>query len=167
MAERLDMEDLVKAREIFAGLKKFKVVNCGMVHERIKMNNGNPMIYPTENGYDCKRLSLCPKKVRDTRLGCAHASSNNRFQNYLSSLSELNTEFSSYENELRSLLLAIYKLDHQKGELEKKLAIHLSEGKKIDGIKGQIQKVITSHNELMEQLRELKKTITGLLEIII
>lgn len=159
------MKNLLRAREIYARLKEFTVVNCGMVHERVKMENGNPLIYKTEDSYDCTRLSLCPKKVRDIRLGCAHASSNLRFRNYLDKLCELDADFRVYEDELRSLLMAVYTLDHQKGELEKQLAIHLSEDKKVTGIKSQIRRAVSQHNELMEQLRELKQHILALLEI--
>lgn len=122
------------------------------------------MIHQTENGYDCKRLSLCPKNVRDGRLGCAHASSNFHFQEYLNELSELNAEFRPYEKNLNSLLTAVYSLDHQKGKLEKKLAIRLSEGKTTARIKRQIQEAVSQHNELMEQLRQLKQNIIDLLE---
>lgn len=159
------MEHLEREREVFARLKEFTVVNCGMVHERVKMDNGTPLIYQTENGYDCERLSLCPKKVRASRLGCAHASSNFQFQKYLSELSELNADFSAYKDELNSLLMSIYKLDHQKGELEKQLAINLLEDKKVNRIKSQIQETVSLHNELMEQLRELKQNILDLLEL--
>lgn len=146
-------------------MKEFTVVNCGMVHERVKIDNGNSIIYKTDDGYDCKRLSLCPKKVQDIRLGCAHTSSNFRFQNYLDMLCELYNNFEIYKDKLNSLLMAVFKLDHQKGELEKQLAIHLSEDKKTAGIKRQIQEAVSQHNELMEQLRELKQNIFALLEV--
>lgn len=165
MAAGLDMDHLEREREIFDRLNEFTVVNCGMVHERVKMENKRPMIHQTENGYECTRLRLCPQKVRDFRLGCAHASSNFRFQNYLSELSEWNEEFRSFETKLSSLLTAVYTLDHQKGELEKKLAIYISEDKNTADIKNQIQQAVSRHNALMEQLKELKQSILNLLEI--
>lgn len=150
--------------DLYNQLKQYEVRQCKMVHEKVKMYNNAPLIHKVENGYECVRQGLCPKEIREFRLGCAHAISNYNFEKQLQELCDYGADFDEYRGQLSRLFFAIYALDHKKGELEKASAISFNDPERSAEIRNKIQDAIEKHNGLMEELEHLRTKVLSSIE---
>lgn len=153
--------DLEKLKEVYQALSMFKVLKCDMVHEKVLSNKatGLPQKNISTSGFE--RMGLCPKSIRDFRLGCAHTVSNHNFMKHVRQLAESLQEFEKYPSELDRIFLEIYKIDHLKGDLEKGLAESLFE--EDDSNRGRtedsINEVLKDHRQLLDKLDVLRSMI--------
>ena len=138
-----------------------------MAHEKVKLDaEGSPKQNSIADAVVFERISLCPSKDRDIRLGCAHTMVNVHFKTILSDLKQLIPTkwkiIASFELDFNALILKIYTLDHKRGNLEHDLALlHISSGPDIDREKllESIRDLELDHDGLMSDLDDLKQAI--------
>lgn len=150
--------------EIKEALIKFEVVQCGMYHEKVAIDQDTLLPIKVNNGIEeiYQRVNLCNAELRRWRLGCAHTSANDHFLNLICTIPNQNQTVEQIQQSYHILIGKICELDHQKGNLEKYYAQSLETNSALEAqkIKVQIAEVITQHREYMKDFQNLQfKTI--------
>ena len=126
------MDNMKRANimETFDDIKSFDVVQCSMHHEKVAFDKkGSPIHSLQGNSVVFDRIQLCAPEYRCLNIGCAHSSSNIKFERLLEHLETLlpkdADQIMLFKNQFQSTITKIYALDHKVGHLEHELALCL------------------------------------------
>ncbi|MDX2361512.1 MAG: hypothetical protein QNK23_11950 [Crocinitomicaceae bacterium] len=159
--------------EIKEQLATFKVVQCDLFHETVKLDpqTGTPIEKQSSDGMYLERVQLCDMGLRKERLGCAHSSSNNRFNNLISDIQSNDPKVNQLQEDINGVILKIYKLDHEKGDLEKEYALSkkAQDGQKVltEEVQVNIDACNEKHRGYLKELQELKNSLIDRLDEIL
>lgn len=160
-------------KEVKNKLQSFELFQCGMYHEKIKLDSKTKIPLKSTIQNDCSYLreNLCNIKLREKRLGCAHSPVNNRFNDLINEINIDSNQVKKIQINFNKTILDIYELDHKKGNLEKELAeILLKNSPKIETKKRHLNKIdasINFHKKYINDLRFLKNELMNIIDIAI
>jgi hypothetical protein len=105
-----------------------QLVNCRMVHERVRSEQGQLVRLLVEGGEGrLARLPLCSREIRAQRLACGHTTARDRVRRDLRALLAAGAlsepEHRALADELDAIGNDIQGLDHRKGDAEKDYAL--------------------------------------------
>ncbi len=139
------MQRGVIPKRLLVQLANYKVVKCGMHHEKV-VGGG----VGTET---LERNGLCATRERSVRLGCAHASSDRSFRSILSEMETYDRRFGALKEDFSKAMIQVYRLDHKKGDLEKQL--FCSAGTERVIIQEQIDETLGEHRALLDVIESV------------
>ncbi len=164
---RKEIKELKLLKEKISYLE---IVECGMVHEKVKFNeNKNPIRLGTENYL---RNSLCPKHIRNNRIGCGHTMVRAKLKevlNLLANVSGKTEDIKELRAKLNKLDIGIGTVDHKKGHLENEYAAARENNNEneLSNINKRINNTIKLHNRYLEECKEFRNDLVQLIEVII
>lgn len=156
--------------EIKSNLEEFELFQCGMYHEKVRLDTKTKLPLKTNIIGDNQflRIDLCNSKLRKKRLGCAHSSANYNFNELINKIEIDSIHIKEIQRKINETILNIYELDHKKGNLEKDFAeIVLNIIPNLEtrnNIQNKIGVCINLHRNYIDTLKVLKEELINIID---